>query len=812
METPSQPDTSGCLQAALLIFMTVWIVIATGACQAITFSLEQALFEGTFRIPDLRWLVDLGYGIAIALPAAVIWAAGKSLPGRRFYLAFLLAGAYAIFLAPARLVGLTHAQETALLQIAGGLAFLIFFRRAKGVGPNRQGLWTALLVAGALSYPWVLWGALGSAWDTALNLAAALLFGAVAGRIAERSLPREAGRSPRGQDVLLEGLVMALALLVMATGLGVNGNQGLITLTVFGLGWACAALYRRSLSPAGRDSNNAPVLAWMAGLAAFWPMAFIDPDELSTIISLGPGELIQWANLAAVVSLGIALAASLLLFFLRTAVPPALSPAVPPVQARGGARTADSAGSPASAESRVVWAAAAFLFWAGAVVLYFVVGQPGLYGERLFVIFKDQADVSGAAQIKDYNQRRAAVYHTLVAKADTSQAALRQALDSFRIPYQPYYLENAIEIQAGPLVRLWLLNRPEVDRILDAPILRPLPEPLPESRGSSSAPNSTPWNLQTIGADRVWSELGVTGKGIIVGQSDSGVDGSHPELRDSYRGQNGKNDYNWFDPWYNSTAPTDIGGHGTHTLATAVGDHVGVAPDAQWIGCVNLARNLGNPGLYLDCMQFMLAPFPENGDPLHDGRPELGAHVLNNSWGCPPVEGCDPNALMAAVTALRSAGVFVVASAGNDGQGGCESVKDPPALYGQGYSVGAVDQARQLAPFSSTGPVQADGSGRVKPDIAAPGVGVLSAFPDGTYATLSGTSMAGPHVVGVVALMWSANPALIGDIDRTTQILDQTASAYQGNLPGCVKPGRPNDAVGYGIVDAYAAVKMAMGK
>jgi subtilisin family serine protease len=71
--------------------------------------------------------------------------------------------------------------------------------------------------------------------------------------------------------------------------------------------------------------------------------------------------------------------------------------------------------------------------------------------------------------------------------------------------------------------------------------------------------------------------------------------------------------------------------------------------------------------------------------------------------------------------------------------------------------------------------------------------------------------MAGPHVAGVVALMWSANPALIGDIERTEQILRETAQPYTGRLPECVAPGQPNNAAGYGIIDAYAAVQTALG-
>ena len=128
-------------------------------------------------------------------------------------------------------------------------------------------------------------------------------------------------------------------------------------------------------------------------------------------------------------------------------------------------------------------------------------------------------------------------------------------------------------------------------------------------------------------------------------------------------------------------------------------------------------------------MQFNFAPFPLNGDPLREGRPELGANVLNNSWGCPRVEGCDPNALIDGVRALRAAGVFVVVSAGNDGREGCGTVATPLALYDEVFSVGAVDIDGGLAVFSSLGPVTVDGSQRIKPDISAPGVDVISVLP-----------------------------------------------------------------------------------
>ena len=327
-----------------------------------------------------------------------------------------------------------------------------------------------------------------------------------------------------------------------------------------------------------------------------------------------------------------------------------------------------------------------------------------------------------------------------------------------------------------------------------------------------------------IDAPRVWTEFGVTGQGIVVGQSDSGVDGSHPALASSYRGAATGDDYNWLDPWSGTPSPRDLEGHGTHTLGTAVGQGgIGVAPGATWMACANLERNLANPALYLDCMQFMLAPYPQDGDPFTDGQPARSANVLNNSWGCPEeFEGCDSLSLEPAVAAMRAAGIFVVASAGNSGPA-CGTVTDPIALYDESFSVGAVDRLGNLAMFSSRGPVSVDGSGRVKPDIAAPGVSVLSAYPGGTYETASGTSMAGPHVAGVVALLWSANPDLIGDIERTEQILIDSARPFTGTVNslsgvnsaattcGATGPGStPSNYAGYGIVDAYRAVKMAL--
>jgi subtilisin family serine protease len=450
------------------------------------------------------------------------------------------------------------------------------------------------------------------------------------------------------------------------------------------------------------------------------------------------------------------------------------------------------------------------LVWLGVFLLYVLAGRAGFYGDRLFVILKQQADVGPASSMLNREVRLKYVYGALTRQAEQTQAPVRAALDRLGVQYRPYYLVNAMVVNGGPLLAAYLSSLPQVDRVLDNPELRPLPVPLSPSRGDLAAPSGATWNVKSIGADRVWTELGVTGTGIVVGQSDSGAAGDHPALAPAYRGRTAGDDYNWLDPWNGTRSPTDIDGHGTHTLGTILGHGgIGVAPGAEWIGCVNLARNLGNPGDYLTCMQFMLAPYPQGGDAFRDGDPTRAADVLNNSWGCPPIEGCDPNVFLPAVKVLRDAGIFVVVSAGNNGPR-CSSLIEPLALYGDVLSVGALDRQGNLSFFSSRGPVTVDGSNRIKPDIVAPGEDIVSSFPGGTYASEAGTSMAGPHVVGTIALMWSANPKLIGDIDRTDAILLATAKKYPGVPDGCSDGRTPNDETGYGMLDAYAAVKAAL--
>jgi subtilisin family serine protease len=460
-----------------------------------------------------------------------------------------------------------------------------------------------------------------------------------------------------------------------------------------------------------------------------------------------------------------------------------------------------------------------------------MLGAPGFHPDGFLIFLEEQSDLGPAAGIADPVERRAWVYGTLVETAERSQAPLRAELERRGIAYRPHYLINLIEVQGRPGLRHAFARESGVASVLFQPGMRRYPRSFLLPDMDITGPSGVEWNVREVGADRVW-DLGYTGQGVIVGDADTGVAWDHPALSEAYLGwRDGGLDHNyhWYDAWDGRLEPWDDNGHGTHTTGTVVGrdggNEIGLAPGARWIACRNMRHGIGNPGSYLSCMEFLLAPFPLDGDPFHDGDPAQGAHVVNNSWGCPRREGCLADTLRVAVENLRAAGQMMVVSAGNEGPA-CGTVQDPPAPYDAVFSVGAIDWTDQAANFSSRGPVTAGGSQLLKPDIVAPGVDIRSSVPGG-YASLPGTSMAGPHVAGVVALLWSADSALVGDVDRTETLLAETAQpltvdavcpdggaepttvcACGGDLPDSV----PNQVYGWGQVDAWAAVQRLLGQ
>jgi subtilisin family serine protease len=225
-----------------------------------------------------------------------------------------------------------------------------------------------------------------------------------------------------------------------------------------------------------------------------------------------------------------------------------------------------------------------------------------------------------------------------------------------------------------------------------------------------------------------------------------------------------------------------------------------------------MLQGWGTPATYIECFEFFLAPYPVGGTPA-EGDPDWAPHVINNSWGCPPNEGCGAEAIALmeqAVAALRQAGIVVVVSAGNYGPS-CGTVYYPPAIYPQSLTVGAFghqDGNDVIAGFSSRGPVSYGGQVHIKPDVAAPGVTIYSSTPGGTYGWSSGTSMAAPHVAGAVALLLSAVPGYAGNAKAIEGTLTQSAQP-QTTSEGCGTDGPtdvPNNVWGWGVLDVLAAI------
>src|SRR6266540_2262866 len=427
-------------------------------------------------------------------------------------------------------------------------------------------------------------------------------------------------------------------------------------------------------------------------------------------------------------------------------------------------------------------------------------------GQTTFwVILRDKADLSPAFGTRDWTARGGFVYEQLTSVASGSQAGLRLMLQDRGAVYQPFWIINAIRVTGGQDILTDIAARPEVAEIT-ADRTFEIPQPLPGK--DEPGVETIEWNIDRVNAPQVWSTFGDRGEGIVVASIDTGVLYTHAALVNQYRGNLGggsfDHNYNWFDPSFvcgsPSLAPCDNNGHGTHTMGTMVGDdgdpgtnQIGVAPHARWItakGCESSSCSLS---ALLASGQWMLAPTDLNGN---NPRPELRPNIVSNSWGDGPF---DPF-YQATVQAWVAAGLFPSFANGNGGSA-CNTASVPGA-YPESYGVGAFDISNNIAFFSSRGP--SFFGGIIKPNIAAPGVNVRSSWNDGSYFTISGTSMATPHLSATVALMWSAAPSLIGDIAATRSLLDSTAI----NTSDLTCGGTPenNNVWGEGRLDAFAAV------
>lgn len=377
------------------------------------------------------------------------------------------------------------------------------------------------------------------------------------------------------------------------------------------------------------------------------------------------------------------------------------------------------------------------------------------------------------------------VVDTLRDTSEKSQESLisfveRKVKDGDISEYNSFFIINSIYIKGRAELIEKIARRSDVESIrLNHTIVSDKEEIVKRKSSLSEATSYVPWNLESIQADRVTK----TGKNIVVGIIDSGVNANHPELQNALL-PGGFKDF--VEP--SNTEPKDETGHGTHVAGTILGRTIGIAKDAKLV----VARVFNKEGEASD--EGLLAA----GQWILEKKPQ----VVNNSWG----GNRDDSFYDDIVKKWKAAGIVPIFSSGNTGEynaGGEGSIGSPGSLE-DSFSVGALTKDDRLAKFSLRGPSKH--TNKFKPEISAPGVNILSADYKGGYVLKTGTSMAAPHVTGAVALILEANKNL--SVDKVEDILKSTATPLTDDH----YISSPNMGYGYGKLNVYKAVEAALGK
>ncbi len=420
--------------------------------------------------------------------------------------------------------------------------------------------------------------------------------------------------------------------------------------------------------------------------------------------------------------------------------------------------------------------------------------EPGENIQAL-VWMKQQADLKG---IKGYKARA----EVLRSVARTSQKEIISYLSTEDVEeFESFWLVNMLYVKARPEILVELARREDValvDVVRERHII--MPEKSPKT---IPADKSVEWNISKIKADSVWALYGLSGEGVIVGTMDTGIDPSHPALAGNFSGY-------FFDAVNDRNSPYDDHGHGTHVAGTIAGGD-GPGPFQNDIGIAYRARiasakafNSGGSGQdqdIIECFQWFVSLKADSG---------VDIKAVSNSWGS--TDETDTT-FLPFVRAWHDFDIIPVFASGNSGPG--SGTAGTPGNFPNVIGVGATDINDQIAYFSSRGPApnQYPWSDTtlwsrpdwnfIKPDISAPGVNVRSSIPGGGYDSWDGTSMATPHVTGVIALMFQMNPALdystIYDILTNYGVDHPAGSSY------------PNNDYGWGRINALRAIESTPG-
>jgi subtilisin family serine protease len=432
---------------------------------------------------------------------------------------------------------------------------------------------------------------------------------------------------------------------------------------------------------------------------------------------------------------------------------------------------------------------------------------------RVLVLLRDQVDVVSLdeqfyRESASIPQRVTQLINQLQKKASETQVNLLSYLEektqSGRVfQYESFWIANLVMVEAKLDVIQELMFRLDVSQI-DLDAILELDKPVEVSEDAPEGTESVESGIKIINAHLLWA-IGITGQGRLVMGIDTGVQLQHPALQYKWRGNHVPYNQAWFDPSGGTTTPNDCDYHGSHTMGTMVGrstttaDTVGVAIDAEWIAAKTICSS---PHTSNSIAAFQWAMNPDGNPVTTDDMPD----VISNSWYDPDVTDECSGIYKTTFDALEAAGIAVVFSAGNAGPN-ASTITKPKNINTNTVNVFCVANINgaswlggsndPITSSSSRGPSVCGGTGSllIKPEVSAPGTSVRSCNSTSGYTSLTGTSMAAPHVAGAVALLKQAFPNLTG-----RQILE----AIYNSARDLGTVGEDN-TYGTGLIDVYAA-------
>jgi subtilisin family serine protease len=399
----------------------------------------------------------------------------------------------------------------------------------------------------------------------------------------------------------------------------------------------------------------------------------------------------------------------------------------------------------------------------------------------------EQVETSATLQSLSGEEKITAMVATLEGLTGAAQAPFVTVAKSMGLVTEQFWASNIILVKGLTAEKLAkLAETPGKFHIRPQHWAHMIPHEVHEvfEVSETNVSQTAQWGVAQIRAPTAWSTT--QGANTIACIIDTGVNQGHTALSAGYAGQ-------WRDPYYNTAGPTDQQGHGSHCAGSIVGraNGVGVAPAARWVACRGLNhQGSGSESALTTCAQWVLT-IPAATRPT----------VVSNSWG----GGSGSNWYNTQVSAWRNANIIPVFAMGNSGPN-CRTANSPgdqPNLIG----VGSTTNTDAMSSFSSRGPGT---SVQQKPEVSAPGSNIVSCGTGASnYATMSGTSMATPHVAGAVCLLRSAHPTwtyaqVLSALQ--TRAVHPTLSTADRN---CGLPGSgnfPNYAFGHGRIDVAAAI------